>query len=219
MDDFDDGLITGAFTLAARDGWALVSVAGAAREAGLALDEARVRFPGRGAILLKLGQMADSHALADAMDGGDTRERLFDLIMRRFDVLQQHRDGVLALLRALPGHPAEGLLLAAATRASMGWMLEAAGVPASGIGGLLRVHGLGAVWLYAVRAWQKDESPDLSGTMAALDRGLERAEQAAGWLGGDAPRDAPKPFPDVDEGPLDPLPEPLAEPPDIIDEP
>jgi hypothetical protein len=195
--DFDQALIKGAFDLAAKEGWAAVSVAGAARQAGVALEQARADFPGRASILLALGRMADRHALSDAMETGATRERLFDMLMRRFDVLQNHRAGVLALLRALPADPGESLLLAAATAASMGWMLEAAGVSARGLSGALRVQGMVAVWLYALRAWRKDESADLSATMAALDRALQRAEQAAGWLNrSGSPAPSPKPFPE-----------------------
>jgi AcrR family transcriptional regulator len=196
-DDFDQALITGAFELAGREGWPAVSVAGAAREAGVPLERARAKFPGRATLLLALGRMADRHALSDAMETGAVRELLFDMLMRRFDVLQQHRAGVLALLRALPADPGEALLVASATAASMGWMLEAAGVSARGVAGALRVQGLVGVWLYAMRAWQKDESADLSGTMAALDRALQRAEQAAGWFARTATQaPAPKPFPE-----------------------
>ena len=35
------------------------------------------------------------------------------------------------------------------------------------------------MYLYALRAWSKDESADMAKTMAALDRGLNRIEQAA----------------------------------------
>jgi hypothetical protein len=41
-----------------------------------------------------------------------------------------------------------------------------------------------------MRTWDKDDSTDLSGTMAALDTALARGERAAGWLGG-RPKDAP----------------------------
>jgi hypothetical protein len=58
-------------------------------------------------------------------------------------------------------------------------MLEAAGLEASGPAGLLRVQGLGVVWLAAIRAWDKDETEDLSATMAALDRALDQADRAA----------------------------------------
>ena len=58
--------------------------------------------------------------------------------MRRFDVLQQHRAGMLALLRVLPTDPMLTLALGAATGRSMGWMLEAAGVSAAGLTGRVR---------------------------------------------------------------------------------
>lgn len=197
-DEFDAALIAGAFGVAARGGWAGMSVAVAAREAGLKLDRARSRFAGTNAILLQFGQRADALALADALEVGPTRERLFDVVMRRFDALQQHRAGVLALLAHLPGAPATALMLAAATQSSMGWMLEAAGVASAGLRGALTTQGMLAVWLYALRAWQTDDSADLSGTMAALDRALSRAERVAGWAGhADALAEpGPKPFPE-----------------------
>ena len=183
MDDFDTALLGAAFALAAELGWREVSVAEAARRASLPLEEARTRFPVKGALLLRFGVLADQAALKSSLAEGSVRERLFDLLMSRFDVLQQHRAGVLALLDALPFDPGTALLLAGATGRSMAWMLEAAGRPASGLTGMLRVDGLTAVWLWTVRAWRQDESADLSTTMAALDRALDRAEQVAGWLG------------------------------------
>jgi hypothetical protein len=103
--------------------------------------------------------------------------------MRRIDALQAHRAGVLALLRTLPGDPPTALLLALATRRSMRWMLQAAGIPTRGVRGELRVKGLVAVWLWTIRAWRADDSEDLAATMAALDAALRRADQAAEWLG------------------------------------
>ncbi len=188
MDDaaFDRALVSAAFAIAAEDGWHRVSIVRAARRAGLPLDRARPRFPGRGAVLLRFGRIADQTALADAGAdaGGSVRDRLFDLLMRRFDALQANRQGVLALLSALPFDPPAALLLGLATAGSMAWMLEAAGVSAQGPIGRLRAKGLTAVWLAAVRAWRSDASVDLSATMAALDHALARAERVAGWLPG-----------------------------------
>jgi ubiquinone biosynthesis protein COQ9 len=200
MDDaaFDRALIAAAFQMAAERAWSSVSVAAAARAAGLPLGRARERFPGRAVILVRFGRLADQAALAEAPSDGPVRDRLFDLLMRRIDALQANRAGVLALLRALPAEPPTALLLTLATGRGMRWMLEAAGVPTRGIGGDLRVKGLLAVWLWTVRAWRSDESEDLSATMAALDAALRRAEQAAEWLGwrarpADPSRDADAP--------------------------
>ena len=195
--DFDNALIGSAFDLAAREGWSSVSVAAAARSGGLPLDRARARFPTRTSILMKFGSHADELALSDVPDSGSNRERIFDVVMRRFDALQEHREGVLALLRALPFDPGTALLLGAATRGSMGWMLEAAGISSNGLRGRILSQGLVAVWLYTLRAWTTDDSPDLSGTMAALDRALSRAEQFAGVLDNSSSADSgPKPFPE-----------------------
>ncbi len=179
---FDQALIGAAMARAEAVGWRRVTVVEAAREAGLPLDEARVRFPMRTTVLLRLGMLADRSALVDDGSTGTVRERLFDLLMRRIDVLQQYRGGVQAVLRALPLDPALALLLAAATGDSMAWIAAAAGVDTTGLAGRLRVQGVVAVWLQAVRAWDRDDSEDLSGTMAALDKALDRAERVGRML-------------------------------------
>src|ERR1700678_4233152 len=113
MDDaaFDQALITAAFALAATNGWTTVSAAAAARAANLPLEQARARFPSRDAILLRFGRLADQAALAGALTEGTARDKLFDLLMRRFDALQLHRDGIRALLRALPANLPTAALL------------------------------------------------------------------------------------------------------------
>jgi hypothetical protein len=205
---FDEALLTAAFALAARDGWHSVSVAAAAALADLPLDRARARFAGRDAILLRFGRLADTAACDAAGADGTPRDRLFDALMRRFDVLQVHREGVRALLAALPTNPALALLLATTTRHSMGDILEAAGLGSTGLRGLLRTKGLMAVWLYATRTWEADASPDLSATMAALDRALTQAERFGQWLDqGPRQEDGPKPFPEDPASPpaMDPV--------------
>jgi AcrR family transcriptional regulator len=223
--DFDSALIAAFFRLAAEHGWARTSVADAAGAAALSLGEARLRFPGRAAVLRQFGRLADRAALAETPTEGTVRDKLFDLLMRRFDALQAHRAGVIALLRALPSEPPMALLLACATQRSMRWMAQAAGVSTAGLRGELRVRGLVAVWVWTLRAWERDDSADLSGTMAALDAALRRAARLAAWLGSGsaAARDAveadasaaePGPESDAETGPapagLEPAP-PAAE--------
>jgi AcrR family transcriptional regulator len=185
--EFDQSLVAAAFALGAREGWSRVSAAAAAREAGLDLAAARRRFPSRASILIAFGAFADQFALEGATQEGPVKDRLFDLLMRRLDALQARRAGVQALLRAVPADPGAATLLLCASRRSMRWMLEGAGVPVHGLLGALRVKGLLAVWLYAVRAWAKDTSADLAATMRALDEALGRAEQLASYLPGAPP--------------------------------
>ncbi|WP_428532706.1 hypothetical protein [Rhodopila sp.] len=209
--EFDTALVTAAFRLAGDEGWRGLNVAKAARAAGLSVAEARGRFPSRTTILMRFGRLADQAALLDAPDDGPVRDRLFDLLMRRFDVLQTHRAGVKALLRYLPTDPPTALLLASATQRSMRWMLQGAGITATGVSGALQERGLLAIWLWAMRAWERDETEDLSGTMAAVDSALQRADRLAAGL----QRRRPTPPLSDGAGELDPAhpPPPDAAPP------
>ncbi|WP_428390499.1 TetR family transcriptional regulator [Lichenicoccus sp.] len=185
MDDaeFDSTLLRTAMTQAEALGWRRVTVTDAAREAGLPLDRARTRYPAPAFLLARVGLLADQAALAVDAGTGSTREKLFDVLMRRFDVLQQYRAGLRTVLRALPLDPALALMLAAQAQTSMRWMAQTAGLDTTGIAGALRVAGVFGVWMQALRAWERDDSADLSGTMAALDRALDRAESFGRFLG------------------------------------
>jgi hypothetical protein len=85
-------------------------------------------------------------------------------------------------LRALRCDPIAALCLSAGLCGSMRWMLEAAGIEASGPNGRLTVKGLAAVWLATLRVWERDESEDMARTMASLDRNLRRAERLRALL-------------------------------------
>lgn len=183
-DSFANHLVTAAFELGGQQGWRRVSVAAAARHGGLDLDKAREQFVCTGMILTRFGRLADMHALHGALSEGLVRDRLFDIVMRRIDFLQKHRDGVIALMRYAHADPLLAMWLTRANLASMGWMLEGAGVSARGLRGAVRKRGLLAVWAWTLRAWMKDDSEDLSATMAALDMALVRADQAARQFGG-----------------------------------
>jgi ubiquinone biosynthesis protein COQ9 len=213
--EFDRALMAAAFALAAERGWARLSVAAAARRAHLPLDRARRRFPGRGALLVRFGRMADQAALAEVEEDETPHERLQGLLIRRIEVLQEYRTGILALLRALPADPALALFLTMANLRSMAWMLEAAGISSTGPAGVLRTKGLLGVWLWTVRAWQRDTSTYLDATQAALDRALMQAERWAGWLpdGGATPAQPREPPPPE---PPDAVPGPLPEPPLVM---
>ncbi len=135
--------------------------------------------------------------------------------MQRIDVVQAHRGGVLALMRRLPFQPGVALLLDCATRRSMRWLLNVAGVPTGGLRGELRVRGLCGVWLWAMRAWRRDETDDMSATMSAVDDALRRIERFAPWLGGGTARSVRQDA----EPEAEPEAEPDAEPPPEVPSP
>ncbi|HWA47757.1 MAG TPA: hypothetical protein VG742_05750 [Dongiaceae bacterium] len=166
--------------LTAAGGWRDLSYAEIAKEAGVSLSEAYQAYPSKASILMGIGRDIDAQIFA-GLDGdpldGSPKDRLFDLLMRRFDALNRHREAFAALAKDLPRTPGEGLALLCQLRSSLARMLEAAGISASGLRGALRIEGLGAIYAAALRVWFKDESSDLSKTMAELDKRLSQAER------------------------------------------
>jgi AcrR family transcriptional regulator len=178
----DAAILEAALRLAARDGWRAVGPSAIAAEAGIALAPLYDAFPDKPAILAGLMRLADRAMLAsDAEPGSSPRDRLFDIIMRRFDALQPFRAGLVAIAEAGPD-PLTGLAVLQPLRRSLTWMLETAGLGSAGIAGQLRLVGLAVVYASAFRVWLKDDSPDLGKTMASVDRGLAQAERWASAL-------------------------------------
>ncbi|MDE1896570.1 MAG: TetR family transcriptional regulator [Rhodospirillales bacterium] len=198
--EFETALVDAAFALGAEAGWLHVSPAAAARHAGLDLPRAHALFTCTGTILKKFGRLADAAALSHVTADGSVRDKLFDILLRRFDYLQPRRAGVLALMRVLPLCPPLALAMGEMNLISMGWLLEAAGVDATGVSGIFKRRGLLAVWLYGLRAWARDESPDLTATMAAVDTALARAENFAERFSSSSPS-TPEPFAPEPEAP------------------
>jgi AcrR family transcriptional regulator len=177
-----DRIIDATLALIAGQGWRQVSLAAVASETGLSVIQLYRVFPSRTAILCGWLRRVDEAVLAEPIDGeaGEkSRDRVFDVLMRRFDALQPHRAVLAALRRDLPGDPCTGLALAAAGLRSMRLMLETAGIATRGIGGTIAVKLTAAAYLAAAHTWSRDESPDLAPTMAQLDRRLRGIER---WL-------------------------------------
>ncbi|HTQ33932.1 MAG TPA: helix-turn-helix domain-containing protein [Stellaceae bacterium] len=177
-----DRIINAALELIAAQGWRRVSLAAVAAEAGLPVLQVYRLFPSRSAILCGWLRRVDEAVLAvpiEAEAGEKPRDRVFDLLMRRFDALQPHRGALAVLRREVATDPCTGLMLTAAGLRSIRLMLDAAGIATHGIGGRIAVKLTAAAYLAAAHTWSRDESPDLAPTMALLDRRLRGIER---WL-------------------------------------
>jgi len=122
---------------------------------------------------------ADEAMSAEAIDLDETvRERLFDVIMRRFEQMETQRAGVLSLMQARDRSPARLAALLQARRTSAGWALSCAGLD-NGNNAQRTARVLGIAWAIGKteRAWRKDESGDFARTMATLDAELSLIEE------------------------------------------
>lgn len=174
-----DRILDAALKLAGNMRWRDVSMEMIADESGATLGRVYELFPSKAALLNAFIRRTDQAVLAghDFDDSSEpVRERLLDVLMRRLDALAPHKDAVASITRDLGSDPGALLCSGPAFMNSMAWSLEAAGVSSSGLAGILRIKGLAAIYLSAIRVWMRDDTQDQSVTMAHIDKNLKRAE-------------------------------------------
>lgn len=181
-DDGRQAVIDAALALAAERDWSAVRLAEIAARAGVTLADLRALFDSKLEIVAGFAARIDRQVL-DSLDselaGEPARDRLFDVMMSRFDALQPYRRAVRSIVHALRPNPGQVLAWNPVAVRSMAWMLEGAGIDSSGRRGAVRAQGLALVYARALRVWLDDEDPGMARTMVALDTGLRGGET---WL-------------------------------------
>lgn len=158
-----------------------------ARRAGLSLADCRTEFASTLGVLAVHVKEVDRKVLAGlAADMAEEppRERLFDVLMRRLEILAPHKAAMRSLMHSAARNPGLALALNGLAVRSQQWMLTAADIDAAGPQGIVRAQGLALLYASVLRTWIHDDDPGLARTMAALDRALGRGARWAGMLDG-----------------------------------
>jgi AcrR family transcriptional regulator len=172
----EERILKAARALIRDEGWTGFSMSALARRAGLTLAELYRHVPSRAALLGLFLRETDLEVLAmrHAWSPADRpRDRVFDVLMTRFEKLAAERELMRALAGDLRRAPLDVVMAMPALVSSMQWMLEAADVEASAAASL----ALAVVYASVLPVWIADDDPGLAKTMAALDRRLRRIEQ------------------------------------------
>jgi AcrR family transcriptional regulator len=181
-----DRIVEAGLDEVAAAGWRNLAMDAVAERAGLSLGEVLMQVPSKTHLMLSFLARIDQRTLSPVkrINPEDSpRERLFEILMRRFDALNEKREAAKAVVTGVSRDPAALAAGLCRVERSCAAMLSAAGISTGGLLGLARIQGLKAVAAYSLRAWMNDDSADLSKTMAALDRALARAEKLASFTG------------------------------------
>jgi AcrR family transcriptional regulator len=165
--------------LAAEEPWDMISLSSIAQKAGLSLGEMRDLFPSKGALLGSFVRRIDRVVLDGTpkdMSDESPRERVLDVMMRRFDALMPYRAALRSITRGMERDPLGLLALNQQGLNSWRYMLEAAGIETNGPLGAVKVQGAIVVFARAFKTFLDEEDPALTKTMAALDKELARGE-------------------------------------------
>ncbi len=165
--------------LAAEKDWEAISLSDVADRAGVSLAQFRDCFPSKGAVLGGFSRRIDRQVLEGGMGdlaGESDKDRLFDVLMRRFDAMAPYRKALKKINAWAMRDPLSLPALNQLAMNSLRFMLEAAGLSSEGPLGALKLQGLALAWTHVFHIWLADDSPDQATTMAALDKELSRGE-------------------------------------------
>ncbi len=173
-----DRIIAAAMRLAETRGWRELSLGAIAGEAGIPLAEMSREFQSKTQILSAFSRAVDQAVLAKfaAPTADAARDRLFDVLMSRFELMQPYKPALRRIACDLGRSPGEALVQLCPALKSQYWMLAAAGINGEGARGLVRVKGLLAIYARVFPIGLGDDDPGLARTRAALDTRLRRGE-------------------------------------------
>lgn len=176
--------IHGLMSLLAEHPWIEIGLADIAERGGLSLAQLRTEFSSPLGILGGFVRDIDRQVLTgNEADGEESpRERLFEVLMRRLEILTPYKDAIRSLMRSARRNPPLALALNGMAVQSQQWMLTAAGIKANGPKGMIRAQGLALVFARVLDVWIDDDEVGLDRTMAALDRALTSGQRWSGFL-------------------------------------
>ena len=174
-----DRVVDTLMTLAAEREWADIPLQDIANAAEVSLADLRDLFPSKGAMLGGFIRRIDRLTLegtpADLIDS-PARDRVLDLMLRRFDALRPYRHALRSIHRAFRGDVPGMLALNQQALNSWRYLLASAGIETDGPLGLVKVQGAILVFTRVMPVFLDEADETLPKTMAALDRELARGE-------------------------------------------
>lgn len=172
-----DAIVAALLELAGERNWEDITLSEVAARAHVSLATFRDCFPSKGAALAAFERDIDKQVLESVskdLAGEPPKERLFDVLMKRLDVLAPYKLGIEGILEWTARDPLAAAAVNQLMLNSMRFMLEAAGIDSEGPVGVLKLQGLVLAWRRVLHSWLSDDDPGLAVTMAALDRELTR---------------------------------------------
>jgi AcrR family transcriptional regulator len=167
-----------ALRLAARQGWDRLTLEAVAHAAKMSLTQMKKLFSDKNDLLPTIVRLIDRKmlaALGKPNSQATAHDRLFEALMARIDVLQTHRRAITGIMDASKRDPHIIWQLLSPQTSAMRGVLEYTGLKPETICEPFVIAGLLGVYGLTLCTWRQDTSPDMSKTMAALDRHLRRA--------------------------------------------
>ena len=109
------------------------------------------------------------------IEQSNRKEMIFEVMMMRFDILQNNRKALQSIFNSFKSKPQELIFLLPYLFNSMILMANYANISVRGLRGQLRLKGILIIYCSTFLIWMKDDSTSLEKTMTSLDSYLNKA--------------------------------------------
>ncbi len=165
-------LVEALLVVTARKGWESVTLEDVAKKSYISLKQYRDKTD----LLPLLVSYMDDRMVEGFSPSSESllHDRLFEILMARFDAVQKHRKAMQSIFKGVPKDPKAVCAVLPCLRASAGIVIDRTDMTGCKATNTLILFGVMAATLYV---WMRDESDDLAPTMAALDKRLKQVER------------------------------------------
>ena len=116
------------------------------------------------------------------LENSTTKDMLFEVIMARFDILEENRKAFLEIYKILKKNPQQFIKLLPTFLESMIITAELSKYKVNGLKGTVRLKGLMLIYFITFFQWVDDKDSSLEKTMTALDKNLDQGERFSKFL-------------------------------------
>tara|TARA_B100000989_G_scaffold271577_1_gene228431 strand:- start:655 stop:1227 length:573 start_codon:yes stop_codon:yes gene_type:complete len=180
MKNKKEKLIALGFELIEKKGWKNFSLESLSEVDKNDVETVESFFRNKLQFLESFSEMIDDKVLAEVdqeeFKKNSIKDNLFELIMLRFENLNDYKTGLKILLSELKKSPIELKKIMKKILDSMDLFLEVANIKNNYIMDFIKVNVIFIIYSYVFNVWLDDESPEMSKTMAELDKWLSQAE-------------------------------------------
>ncbi len=162
-------------------GWENFNLQKFSKDEKISLEKINFFFPSKSHLLKKFSKMIDynveSKISSDDMDFSSIKDNLFELIMLRFEQMEDYKKSLKIIIKTASSKP---ILLSQISKNiinTLDFYLEISNGYDKSTLDFFKKNILFLIYSYCFNVWLKDSSSDLSKTMAELDRLLSTAEK------------------------------------------
>ena len=112
---------------------------------------------------------------AKNIENSNNKDMIFEILMIRFDILENNRKAIISISRSFKHKPKELIFLLPSLIDSIILMLKYTNISIKGIMGQIKIKSILIIYILTFLVWLKDESLSLEKTMNSLDQYLNQA--------------------------------------------